>query len=74
MGIVRLTTELACLTTKCDSSQNSRLGFSAAVRVVLLWIAVTRKVSKFCNERPAMGGKKDLIGDFFRVFLATAVD
>ena len=52
---------------------DSRLCFSAAVRV-LSRIAVTTKVSRFCNERPAIGDIKYPNCDFSLVFLATAVD
>ena len=53
---------------------DSRLCLSAAVRVVLLWILVTTKVSKFCNERPAIGDMKDFNWDFLFDFLATSMN
>ena len=53
---------------------DSRLCFSAAVRVVLSRIVVTTKVSRFCKERPAVGAMKDCNCDIFFVFLATSLD
>ena len=53
---------------------DSRLCFSAGVRLELSRIAVATKVSRFCDERPAMGDKKDRNGDWLLVFLATSLN